>query len=162
MAANRAAGNPRSISFSSASLGSCSLLASIVYNAIYFFDRSPSPQINPLPPRLNSEAVPVGNPCQRGPIGRRIAEKFFRWRSVISQLPSITFRESAFQIGRGDAVTVKADELASSTFAWHVHSNWREIKLIRISSKPGRLKYTINAKLFPRQGPRVSMRPFCR
>jgi hypothetical protein len=42
-----------------------------------------------------------------------------RWRSVISQLPPITFRESAFQIGRGDAVTVKADERTSSKFARH-------------------------------------------
>jgi hypothetical protein len=41
------------------------------------------------------------------------------WRSIISQLPSITFRKSAFQIGRGDAMTVEADELAGSTVAWH-------------------------------------------
>jgi hypothetical protein len=34
--------------------------------------------------------------------------------------PLITFRESAFQVGRADAVTVKADEQAGSTFARHV------------------------------------------
>jgi hypothetical protein len=31
----------------------------------------------------------------------------------------IPFRESDFKIGRGDAVTVKADELVGSTVAWH-------------------------------------------
>ena len=75
--------------------------------------------------------------------------------------PLITFRESAFQIGRADAVTVKAmNRLAPRLRGMFRHFNWREIKLIRISSKPGRLKYTINAKLFPRQRPRVSMGPF--
>ena len=91
-----------------------------MYHAIYFFDRSPSPQINPLPPRLNSEAVPVGNPCQRGPIRRRIAEKFLRFGSCISRLPPVSFCKSILQIVRIDAVTVKADELAGSTVARHV------------------------------------------
>ncbi|MGC2071817.1 MAG: hypothetical protein WA694_10980, partial [Pseudolabrys sp.] len=39
--------------------------------------------------------------------------------SIISQLPPIPFRESDFKIGRGDAVSVKADELVGSTVAWH-------------------------------------------
>ena len=50
---------------------------------------------------------------------RRIAEKFLRFGSRIASFAPITFRESVFQIGRGGAVTVKADELAGSTFAQH-------------------------------------------
>jgi hypothetical protein len=43
---------------------------------------------------------------QRGSISRWVIQPFLCWRSVISQLPSIPFRKSAFQIGCGDAVTM--------------------------------------------------------
>ena len=78
----------------------------------------------------------MGNPVRARTDRVTDRRDIFRWCSVISQLPSITFREFAFQIGRGDAVTIKADELAGPTVAWHGVN----IRLIRISRK-GSLDY---------------------